>query len=165
MTPELASEIRSAIADAAPGYFLIPYANYIGDRLVRYGWGASWGVASTERLFSRGAKHWGDQRIHPRTRLEGERRRLVSPMVHYVDRDISDMIKRLDRYSTQRARDLRESGDVGGLANNIRRFFSRFIKCYVFRKGYREGAYGFLIALFAGLYPLLSHLKARLEDS
>ncbi len=155
VTPELASEIRSAIADAAPGYFLIPYANYIGDRLVRYGWGASWGVASTERLFSRGAKHWGDQRIHPPTTLEGERRRLVSPMVHYVDRDISDMIKRLDRYSTQRARDLRESGDVGGLANNIRRFFSRFIKCYVFRKGYREGAYGFLIALFAGLYPLV----------
>ena len=165
VTPELASEIRSAIADAAPGYFLIPYANYIGDRLVRYGWGASWGVASTERLFSRGAKHWGDQRIHPRTTLEGERRRLVSPMVHYVDRDISDMIERLDRYSTQRARDLREIGDVGGLTNNIRRFFSRFIKCYVFRKGYREGAYGFLIALFAGLYPLLSHLKARLEDS
>jgi hypothetical protein len=31
------------------------------------------------------------------------------------------------------------------------------------RRGYREGGYGLLIALFAGLYPLLSHLKARLE--
>lgn len=165
VTTELASEIRSAIADAAPGYFLIPYDNYIGDRLVRYGWGASWGVASTERLFSRGAKRWGDRRIHPPTTLEGERRRLTARMVHYVDRDISDMIQRLDRYTTQRARDLRDSGAVGGLANNLRRFFSRFIKCYVFRKGYREGAYGFLIALFAGLFPLLSHLKARLEDS
>ena len=43
-------------------------------------------------------------------------------------------------------------------------FFSRFLKCYVARKGYREGHYGLLIALFAGLYPLLSYLKARLED-
>jgi hypothetical protein len=42
--------------------------------------------------------------------------------------------------------------------------FSRFGKCYLSRKGYREGAYGFLIALMAGLYPILSHLKARLES-
>lgn len=31
-------------------------------------------------------------------------------------------------------------------------------------QGLPRGAYGLLIALFAGLYPLLSHLKARLED-
>lgn len=73
------------------------------------------------------------------------------------------MIQRLDRYSTMRARDLRESGDLGGLLSNVRRLFSRFIKCYVMRRGYREGGYGFLIALFAGLYPLLSYLKARYE--
>ena len=164
VTPALAAEIRAAITDAAPGHFLIPYDNYIGDRLVRYGWGASWGVSATARLFSRGAKCWGGQRIHPRVELTGERRWLTTPMLHYVDRDISDMIHRLDRYSTMRARDLRDGGEVGTLASNVRRLFSRFFKCYVRRKGYREGGYGFLIALFAGLYPLLSHLKARLED-
>ncbi len=63
-----------------------------------------------------------------------------------------------------RARDLRESGEVGTLTPNLRRLFSRFFKCYVMRKGYREGGHGLLVALFAGLYPLLSHLKARLED-
>ncbi len=164
VTPELAAEIRAAIEGAAPGYFLIPYHNYIGDRLVRHGWGASWGVGATARLFSRGAKRWGNQRIHPRVDFTGEERRLTEPMVHYVDRDISDMIQRLDRYTEQRARDLRDSGDVGGLANNLRRLFSRFFKCYVMRKGYREGGYGFLIALFAGLFPLLSYLKAKLES-
>src|SRR3546814_10081658 len=46
----------------------------------------------------------------------------------------------------------------------IRRIFSRFWKCYVGRRGWREGPYGFLIALLAGLYPILSYLKARLED-
>jgi hypothetical protein len=73
------------------------------------------------------------------------------------------MLARLDRYSAARAADLRASGDIGNLASNIRRMFSRFAKCYFSRKGYREGAYGFLIALMAGLYPILSHLKARLE--
>ena len=160
----LAAEIRAAIEDAAPGYFLVPYDNYIGERLVRYGWGASWGVSATARLFSKGAKRWGGQRIHPRVELSGARRRLTTPMVHYVDRDISDMIGRLDRYSTMRARDLRDSGDIGTLVGNLRRLVSRFLKCYLGRRGYREGGYGVLIALFAGLYPLLSHLKARYED-
>ncbi len=85
-------------------------------------------------------------------------------MAHLVDDDISDMIRRLDRYTTARAKDLRESGKIGTLGDNIRRFFSRFFKCYVSRKGYREGGWGFLIALFAGLFPLIAHLKARLEN-
>jgi len=84
---------------------------------------------------------------------------------HYVDRNISDMIKRLDNYSSARAKDLRDAGETwGSTANNVRRLFSRFIKCYILRKGYREGGYGLLIALFAGLYPLISHLKAKLEE-
>jgi glycosyltransferase involved in cell wall biosynthesis len=160
----LAQEIRQTIVDAAPGYFLIPFDNYIGERLVRHGWGAAWGVGAAPRLFSKGAKRWGPQQIHPKLELSGERRWLVNRMDHYVDRNISDMIARLDRYTTARARDLRASGEIGSLGHNIRRIFSRFYKCFVARKGYREGAYGFLIALFAGLYPILSYLKARLED-
>ena len=163
VSPELAVEIRSAIQDAPFGHFLIPYDNYIGKTLVRYGWGASWGVSATVRLFSKGAKVWGQQRIHPGVELKGERMWLKNRMVHLVDKDISDMLQRLDRYSTARARDLRASGDIGSFANNVRRLFSRFFKCYVGRKGYKEGGYGFLIALMAGLFPLLAYLKASLE--
>ena len=163
VSAELAAEIRNAIQDAPFGHFLIPYDNYIGKTLVRYGWGASWGVSATVRLFSKGAKVWGQQRIHPGVELKGERMWLKNRMVHLVDKDISDMIQRLDRYSTARARDLRASGDIGSFANNLRRLFSRFFKCYIGRKGYKEGGYGFLIALMAGLFPLLAYLKARLE--
>ena len=89
---------------------------------------------------------------------------LTNRVLHFVDRDASDMIKRLDSYSTARAQDMREAGDIGSYPRNIRRFFSRFIKCYVSRKGYKEGGYGIMIALFAGLYPIISHIKARLEE-
>ena len=165
-SPELGAEIRMTIATAAPGYFLVPIDNYVGDRLVRHGWGGSWGTSAAPRLFSRGAKRWSDQRIHPKVHLDGPKRRLSHRLRHNVDRDISDMIKRLDRYTTARAADLRARGETGGtLAGNLRRLFSRFFKCYVRRKGYREGGYGLLIALFAGLYPLLSHLKAKLEPA
>ena len=160
----LATEIRAIAASAADGYFLIPFDNYIGARRVRYGWGASWGVSAAPRLFRKGCKQWGSQRIHPSLRLKGPEGRLQNRMIHYVDRDISDMIRRLDRYTTAKAADLRASGDIGSFGANVRRMFSRFYKCYIGRKGYKEGPYGFLIALFAGLYPILSYLKARLED-
>ena len=162
--PALAREIRAAIQNAPPGYFLIPFDSYVGKRLVRYGWGAAWGVSAAIRLFTPGAKVWGRERVHPKLQLSGERRRLTTPMVHYVDRDISDMIDRLNRYTTARARDLRDSGDIGSFGHNVRRIFSRFWKCYVSRRGYREGSYGFLIALMAGLFPILSYLKARLDS-
>jgi glycosyltransferase involved in cell wall biosynthesis len=164
VSPELAAEIREAVTTEKYNYYLVPFDNYVGERLVRYGWGAAWGVSAAARLSRRGCKRWGMERIHPGLKLTAPEGRLIERIVHYVDKDISDMILRLDRYTTVRAHDLRQSGYIGSFGHNVRRIFSRFYKCYFGRKGYREGQYGFLIALFAGLYPILSYLKAHLED-
>lgn len=161
----LAREIRAAIEPVSDGYFLIPFDNYIGETLVRHGWGAAWGVGAAPRLSAKGAKRWGRQRVHPSLDLKGPKRTLRERMVHRVDEGISDMLRRLDRYTSARAADLRDGAEADvGFARNVRRLFSRFWKCYVARKGYREGKWGFLIALMAGLYPILSYLKANLED-
>jgi glycosyltransferase involved in cell wall biosynthesis len=163
--PELAAEIRSVAANSPADWHLIPVDNYVGEHLVRWGWGASFGRSAHAGLFHRGAKHWGNQRVHPAVKLSGTQGPvLTARLTHHVDRNISDMLMRLDRYSSARARDLRDSGDIGTFGHNLRRVFSRFWKCYVARRGYREGEWGFLIALCAGLYPLLSYLKARLES-
>ncbi len=160
----LASEIAETVATSASDWHLIPVDNYVGARLIRHGWGASFGRSAVPGLFRKGAKSWGKERVHPRLVFDGRAGApLRNRLDHYVDRDISDMIRRLDTYSSARARDLRQSGDIGTMAANVRRLFSRFLKCYIMRKGYREGPYGVLIALCAGLYPLLSYLKARLE--
>lgn len=163
----LASEIRALIAETPYDVHEIPVDNYVGARLVRWGWGGSFGKGAYPGLFRRGVKRWGPQRVHPALSWSGTRGKgpqLKQRLVHHVDRDISDMLRRLNSYTSARAQDLRDSGEVGSFANNLRRLFSRFFKCFVLRKGYREGGYGFLIALCAGLYPVLSHLKAKLED-
>ena len=93
------------------------------------------------------------------------KRRLHTPMKHYVDRDFADMISRLQRYTDARAADLRANGEkLPPLIWTLRRSVSRFLNSYVMRKGYREGRWGFAIALMAALYPLISHLKAQLDD-
>ncbi len=163
--PELTEEIRATISTATgPAHYLIPFDNYIGTHRVRHGWGAYWGVSAAIRLFTPGAKRWGEGRVHPGLELSGERRKLTQRMDHLVDRDLSDMLARLDRYTAAHAKDLRASGRIDSLPRNVLRLFSRFWKCYVGRGGWREGGWGFLIALFAGLYPLLSHLRACMED-
>jgi len=160
----LGAEIRR-VAEVSPHQrHVIPVDNYIGNRLVRHGWGAYFGKSAYPGLFRKGTKRWGRQRVHPSLEFTGsEGKPLSNRLDHYVDRNISDMIRRLDSYTSARARDIREHGGGGSFAGNVRRIFSRFWKCYVARKGYREGGYGFLIALCAGLYPILSYLKATLE--
>jgi glycosyltransferase involved in cell wall biosynthesis len=160
----LAAELRAIAATSLADWHLIPVDNYVGDHLVRWGWGGSFGRSAHAGLFRRGAKEWGAGRVHPAVVLRGRQGpTLAARLAHRVDRDISDMLRRLDRYTTAHAADLRDGGDIGTLAHNIRRIFSRFWKCFVGRRGYREGAWGFLVALCAALYPILSYLKARLE--
>jgi glycosyltransferase involved in cell wall biosynthesis len=162
--PALAAEIRATVAASSAARHLIPVDNYIGERLVRYGWGASFGKNAYPGLFRKGAKIWGRERVHPSLKFEGvEGAPLQARLVHHVDRNLSETIRRLDRYTTARAADLREKGDPDPTSRYVRRFFSRFWKCYVARKGYREGGYGLVLAALAGLYPLVSHLKAKHE--
>jgi glycosyltransferase involved in cell wall biosynthesis len=163
--PELAEEIRRIIATTAFDWHEILVDNYIGDRLVRHGWGASYGKPAYPGLFRKGVKLWGRDRVHPRLEWKGRKGPMLACRLnHYVDKNISDMIRRLDSYSTARARDLRERGETwGSTASNLRRLVSRFFKCYVARGGWKEGGYGFIIAVCAALYPMLSHLKAKYE--
>ena len=166
VTPELAAEVRRVVKTSDASWHLIPVDNYVGERLVRWGWGAAFGRSAHAALFRNGVKQWGDERVHPTVLLSGKRgQTLSSPLLHYVDRDISGMLQRLDRYTSARAQDLRDGGDIGSYCRNLRRIASRFWKCYVGRKGYREGPYGLLIALCAALYPILAYLKARLESA
>ena len=166
VSPALAAEIRQVISTSTYDRHLIPVDNYIGTKLVRYGWGGSFGKGAYHGLFRKGAKRFGAGRVHPQLHLSGRQGpTLAHPLEHMVDRNISDMIRRLDRYTTARAQDLREHGDPEPTRTYVRRFFTRIYKCYIHHRGYREGGWGLLIAIFAGLYPLLSHLKARLEPS
>jgi glycosyltransferase involved in cell wall biosynthesis len=160
----LGAEIR-ALVDSAPAadYFQVPIENYVGDHLIRYGWGGSFGTTSVARLFRRGVKTWGLEHVHPTVRFHGVEGAILRHGInHRVDTDIGDMMRRLERYTALRAVDL-AARPRGGVVSNLFRAVRRFYKCYVGRKGYREGDWGLLIALMAALYPLISTLRARLE--
>ncbi|MGH6968414.1 MAG: glycosyltransferase family 2 protein, partial [Stellaceae bacterium] len=116
-------------------------------------------------LFRKGAKRVLGGRVHPKIELQGRRCTLENPMLHFVDRDFSDLFARLNRYTDLAALDARDAGRRPSVAHACRRFWSRGWKSYVARRGYREGVYGIALALFSALYPLLIELKlATLGD-
>lgn len=166
ITPELGAEIRRVIDSSTSQLHCIPFDNYIGDRLVRYGWGAYIGVQAKIALFRKGAKiHEKDGRIaHPIPVINGEfGPMLQNRIIHYIDTDLTDTVRRFNNYTTAGAYDLIKNGNIGSFGRNFLRFFSRFYKSYIRRHGYREGDIGFFIAVLAGLYPLVSYLKAKYQ--
>jgi glycosyltransferase involved in cell wall biosynthesis len=163
VTPALAQEIREIVTRTDAGdWYQVPVDNFVGEILVRHGWGGSFGASSVARLFRKGVKSWKNERVHPGTTFAGVYGgRLNNAILHKVDDDIADMVQRLNRYTALRGQDLADSGKIKSLWDDLFRGVRRFHKCYVSRKGYKEGDLGFLIAVMAGLYPLLSNLKAR----
>ena len=163
--PELWVAIRRVVAASPHGFHRVRIDNYLGARLVLHGWDGGIGTTLKPILFRRGAKHWRAQRVHPGVDFSGtEGERLMEAGIHHaLDADISDMWRRVDRYSSAKASDLLASGQVGGLPNAVRRACFRAVKSYIGRGGWREGGLGVLIACCAGMFPLLAHLKARLE--
>lgn len=163
--PALWAAIRRVVATSPHGFHRVRIDNHIGARLVRHGWDGGVGTTLKPILFRRGAKHWRAQRVHPGVDYVGtEGAHITEAGIHHaLDADISDLWRRVDRYAGAKATDLLAAGKVGSLPGALRRGFSRGVKSYVGRGGWREGSLGLLIAICAGMFPLLAHLKARLE--
>ena len=138
--------------------------NYIGDKLIKSGWGGTIGRGGVTCLFKKGTKKWVKARVHPEIQLSSKfGPNLVNPINHYFVSSVSELIKKFNIWSSLRALDIIESDKKDTLRRNIRRVFSRFIKNYFNREGYKEGKIGIILALLAGLFPLISYLKSEIK--
>ena len=162
----LANEILEKINNNKNNYdnYHIKINNYIGNKLVKNGWGGSFGRGGVTCLFKKGTKKWGRQRVHPEIKLSGKfGPNLINPINHYFVKNVTELITKFNHWSYLKSLDLNESKKKENLRRNIRRVFSRFLKNYFKRKGYKEREIGFLISLLAGLFPLVSYLRAQIK--
>jgi hypothetical protein len=161
--PELAYEVRAAIHGRPAGdWFNVPVHNFLGARLVRRGWGAGVGDQLAPRLYRRRVKRWKAGRVAPEAVMTGRYSGAIeTPLLHRADADLDQMIARLNGQAWLRAQDIAESGRAGGLFGDALRGVGRFLACYVWRQGVREGELGFVISLMAGLQSVLAGVRAR----
>jgi hypothetical protein len=159
----LAWEIRASLQMRPQGdHFEIPFDNYVGDRLVRQGWAGALGAPAATRLYRRGVKHWKPQRLEGGAVMTGmSAGALKGALRRKVGEDIGEMIDRLNRLSGLKAEDMADARSTDGLAGGVFGGLAMFFRSYLARRGWQEGRLGFLLAMMAGLYPVLSHLRAR----
>lgn len=159
----LATEIIAATKSSEPCGFEAPIANYIGKRWVKFGWLRTICVLKRQTLTYKGFKHYDeDKEIHPTFVQNFVVKKLQEPIIHLVDDDVADLIARVNRYTSWKARDMISSGKIkGGFFRLLIGAKIRFFKSYLLKKGYKEGSLGLLIAILCALYPIISYIKAK----
>lgn len=157
----LADEIKVVVSADAADFYFTPIHNYVHGRWVRHGWMAALAPDLRGSLFRKDHKTWAMDRVHPGVSFKGARGSdFANGIRHNLADDISALVRRFNRNTSNRALDLVEREVLGRTRTMVRKSFSRFWKCYVSRKGYKEGGVGLLISILSALYPLVANLKA-----
>jgi glycosyltransferase involved in cell wall biosynthesis len=160
VTPELAVEI-SELLKGRPEFkaYTIPRRNHIGKYWLR--WGGEYPAAQL-RFFLRDEFRYEEAEVHPRAFLEGDCGHLEGDLIHYSHRDIADYVKSLNGHTTLEARKWFKSGKKMSFGHALWRSLDRcFYRRILRKKSLKDGVYGLTVAVFSGMYQLISWIKYR----
>jgi glycosyltransferase involved in cell wall biosynthesis len=160
VTPELREEISRFLAapEETPFVaFTVPRKNH------EYGGWIAHGGAYPDRqmrLLMRGKGAYNDVLVHENLIVEGPVGELVSPLLHFSDRNIADRVAKIERYSTLSARERAKRGIPGvGPGRLLLHPAATFWKIYFVKQGFRDGLPGYLHAVMAAYQTFLKYCK------
>jgi glycosyltransferase involved in cell wall biosynthesis len=143
--------------------FSMPRCVCYEGRWIRHG---DWYPDRLTRLFRREGARFAGGRVHERLELDGEVRPLAGDLHHYSFRDAADHRARSEHYARLWAQDQFEAGkSAGALAPWLHGAF-RWLRGFVVRGGFLDGAQGRRIAALCARevflkYRLLRALRQR----
>ena len=157
VTPELASEIQTRLA-AAPQQagFRIPRVTWHLGRWIR---STDWYPDYQLRLYDRRSSEWTGRYVHEAVTVRGAIGELRGELQHYAYRNIADHLETIDRYTTLAARQMHEAGRRAGMSDLTVHPPLAFLRNYIARGGFRDGATGFVISSMNAYYVFLKFAK------
>jgi glycosyltransferase involved in cell wall biosynthesis len=159
VTPALAAAIKSAIIDgSADGWEIPRLSSFCGRQMRHSGWFPDYVL----RLFRRDMGRFDDALVHERVICMGITKRLAPPLLHHPVSRLEDSLSRMDRYSTASADTLVASGRKVSFLAGIGHGLYAFLRTYVLRAGFLDGAEGFLLAVANAEGSYYRYMKAWL---
>lgn len=159
VSPELAAVILAAIERGdADGYEFPRLSSFCGRPMRHSGWYPDYVL----RLFRRQYGRFTDVLVHERVVCEGRLARLSQPLIHYPVLKLEDALSRIDRYSTASAEAIVSSGRRVSFMTGIGHGLASFLRAYVLRAGFLDGAEGFLLAVANAEGSYYRYMKAWL---
>lgn len=158
ITKALQAEITNELSLASANAYSIPRQSYyLGKRMRHGGWWPDYVV----RLFRRSHGRFSNDIIHERVLFDGEAKRLRNPLEHNSFRSLDQVLEKVNRYSTEGARQAREKGRHGGLAKALLKGIWTFFRCYILRAGFLDGQEGFMAAVSNAEGTYYRYLKLK----
>ncbi len=158
LSPELVSSVREALADPgdAVAFSMNRMTFYLG-RFIRHG---GWYPDRKVRLFRREKAKWGGVNPHDHVQVEsGVVRHLEGDILHYSYRSVSDHLRQIDRFTSVAAREWQARGRSFSSFKLVFNPVGKFLRMYLLKAGFLDGAAGFAVAVLGSYYVFLKYLK------
>lgn len=145
LTPALKSEIVTAIHHSAHvDCFAIPRLSWYCGRFIRH---SGWNPDYVDRLFKRGSARFSDDLVHERLITSGQVAKLENPMLHYSFMNYSQVLQKIDRYSTASAEQAFAKGKTSTPLKAVLHGAWSFFRTYFLQAGFLDGPQGFTLAM------------------
>jgi glycosyltransferase involved in cell wall biosynthesis len=153
--PTLADAVRTAIAGASghAGFRVRRRSTLLG-RPVRFG---DWMRDRPLRLFRRDAGRFSDDAVHERLLLQGSEGLLPGILHHHPFQSLHAMVETMNRYSDLSADMPGRTGSPPAVA--LLRAIGAFVRGYVLKGGFLDGAAGLLVAVGTAEGTFWRHVK------
>ena len=158
VTPELAASIQRAVAagEGGPVAYELSRLSRFDGRWIRHG---DWYPDRVLRLFRRDNARFSADRVHERVIAEGSTARLDGELLHETMPTLDDAIAKMNRYSSESAAERAAQGQRGGLAAAIGHAAWAFLRGYVVKRGFLDGAAGLALAVYVAEGTFWRYLK------
>jgi len=146
-TSGMEEAIRNAInAPDAPQAFWISRINWFMGRWIRHGgWYPDY---PQPKLFRKEALRYRDEdEVHEGWDVNGKIGHIDLDILHYSFEDLSQVIRKMDRYSELGAEKLVRQGKSHGVGKAFLRGLWAFIRVYILKLGFLDGTAGLVIAI------------------
>ena len=162
VTPELAGEVRAVLAagPSVDGYRINRHVHYLGRWIDHSGWYPEPRV----RLFRRDKGRWGGTDPHDEVRVDGAVGDMRGEIVHFTYDDLEDHVRTLNRFSSILAGEHSRQGRRFSWLALLARPPLEFLKKYVFKRGFLDGAPGFYVSSLSAVYVFLKLAKLWEEE-
>ncbi len=138
----LQEQIQAVDFDTAQASaYRFPRRNHFLGKALHYGEGYP---DVSLRLFDRRQAGWSDDTVHEGVRAEGRVDSLRGDLLHFSEDSIAGYLAKQAHYTDLQAQALFASGKPVGSFTCFTRPLVRFIKFYIFRRGFLDGMPGFI---------------------
>ena len=160
VSPPLADAIRALFergTPPAPAYALARRNRFLG-RWLAHGEGyPDW----TVRLFDRRRAQWSDDAVHERVVSEHAAARVRGDLLHASAESLDEYLAKQNRYTSIQAAALHARGVRSSAAQLVFSPLVRFLRFYVLRLGFLDGAAGFAHIAIGAFASFQKHVKLR----